>query len=123
MAEKIEESERQSVAAAEVNEALVGDTLETEFTRLEAGSGAVGMDDRLLALKQQMGLIAGGSAERKQLEAGDGADEGDAATASDSKGPPVHEVDSEEADEDGDTVIAEAELLERFKEIEKNAEA
>jgi phage shock protein A len=125
MAEKIEESERQSVAAAEVNEALVGDTLETEFTRLEAGSGTVGMDDRLLALKQQMGLIAGSSEKPKQLEAGDDDAESDgaSASASDSKGPPVHEVDSEEADEEGDDVIAEAELLERFKEIEKNAEA
>ena len=126
MAEKIEESERQSVAAAEVNEALVGDTLETEFTRLEAGSGAVGMEDRLLALKQQMGLIAGGSEERKQLEAGnDESGEGasEAVSEQNSAGP-VHEVEAEEGEDDAeDGVIAEAELLERFKEIEKNAEA
>ncbi len=123
MAEKIEETERKSVAAAEVNEALEGDTLETEFTRLEAGTGAVGMDDRLLALKQQMGLIAGSSEEPKQLEAGDSAA---AETEGSSEKPQaqVHEVDSEESEDDGeDGVIAEAELLERFKEIEKNAEA
>jgi phage shock protein A len=123
MAEKIEESERKSVAAAEVNEALTGDTLETEFTRLEAGSGAVGMDDRLLALKQQMGLIAGSSEEPKQLEAGDSAP-AQAEASSEASAAPVHEVDSEESEEDGeDGVIAEAELLERFKEMEKNAEA
>ena len=126
MAEKIEESERQSVAAAEVNEALVGDTLETEFTRLEAGSGAVGMEDRLLALKQQMGLIAGGSEERKQLEAGneEGGEGASEAVSEQNSAGPVHEVEAEEGEDDAeDGVIAEAELLERFKEIEKNAEA
>lgn len=123
MAEKIEESERKSVAAAEVNEALEGDTLETEFTRLEAGTGAVGMDDRLLALKQQMGLISGGSEERKQLEAGDSVS-AETEASSEASAAPVQEVDSEESEDDGeDGVIAEAELLERFKEIEKNAEA
>lgn len=124
MAEKIEESERKSVAAAEVNEALTGDTLETEFTRLEAGSGAVGMDDRLLALKQQMGLIAGSSEKPRQLEAGDAPEaQAETGAASGAEAPPVHEVDSEEAEDGEDDVIAEAELLERFKEIEKNAEA
>jgi len=39
MAEKIEESERRTLAQAEVNEALAGDTLEQDFLRLEAGSG------------------------------------------------------------------------------------
>jgi len=37
MAEKIEESERRSLAQAEVNEALAGDTLEQDFLRLESG--------------------------------------------------------------------------------------
>jgi phage shock protein A len=127
MAEKIEESERQSVAAAEVNEALEGDTLETEFMRLEAGTGEVGMDDRLLALKQQMGLLPGGSDEPKQLEAGDG-DEGQggesAAAGTPAQGGKVREAEvQEDGAEAGDEVIAEAELLERFKEMEKNAEA
>ncbi|MFH1762546.1 MAG: PspA/IM30 family protein [Gemmatimonadota bacterium] len=71
MAEKIEESERRSLAHAEVTEALTGDTLEQDFLRLEAGHGSVDVDDRLLALKQEMGLIAGpGSKEPKALTAG-----------------------------------------------------
>ncbi|MEJ2540986.1 MAG: PspA/IM30 family protein [Gemmatimonadota bacterium] len=127
MAEKIEESERRSVAAAEVNEALVGDTLETEFTRLEAGSGAVGMDDRLLALKQQMGLLAGSADEPKKLEAGDDDEAGtaDASASGDARDDSVRdaEVEDDHGEKGGDEVIAEAELLERFKEMEKNAEA
>ncbi|HSM04769.1 MAG TPA: PspA/IM30 family protein [Longimicrobiales bacterium] len=124
MAEKIEESERQSIAAAEVDEALTGDTLETEFTRLEAGGADAGVDDRLLALKQQMGLLPGGSDEPKQLEPGDGGDAGssaDAKSSTDRHGV-VEEAEVSDGDE-GDEVIAEAELLERFKEMEKNAEA
>ena len=56
VAEKIEESERRALAAAEVTEALSGDPLETEFKQLEAGDD---VDSRLAALKQQMGLPAG----------------------------------------------------------------
>jgi phage shock protein A len=40
MADKIEEEERRSLAQVEVTEALAGDTLEAEFLRLEAGTGA-----------------------------------------------------------------------------------
>jgi phage shock protein A len=122
MAEKIEESERKSIAAAEVNEALTGDTLETEFLKLESGSGDAGVDDRLLALKQQMGLIAAPAGDKpKQLEAGE-----DGAPASDADAT-VQEAEVEAVEdggeEAGDSVIAEAELLERFKDLEKNAEA
>jgi len=125
MAEKIEETERRSLAAAEVDEALVGDTLETEFMRLEAGKGDAGVEDRLLALKQQMGLISAPSAGApKQLEAGAGEGSAPEAAAGDSK---VQDADIEAVEEDGDAsgdeVIAEAELLERFKDLEKNAEA
>ena len=62
MADKIEEEERRSLAHAEVTEALSGDTLETEFLRLESGSDDAGVDGRLAALKAEMGLLpAGGS--------------------------------------------------------------
>ncbi|MGY8777974.1 MAG: PspA/IM30 family protein, partial [Longimicrobiales bacterium] len=72
MADKIEEEERQSAAHAEVNAELSGDTLESEFTRLESGPGGAGVEDQLLALKADMGLIAAPQAEApKQLEAGD----------------------------------------------------
>src|SRR3990172_1067222 len=39
MAEKIEDEERRTLAHVEVSEALAGDTLETEFVRLEKGTG------------------------------------------------------------------------------------
>lgn len=63
MAEKIEDSERKALAAAEVTETLSGDTLEKEFARLETGDS---IDERLLALKQRMGL-APAAEETKRL--------------------------------------------------------
>jgi phage shock protein A len=44
MAEKIEESERRSLAAAEVSEALQGDTLEDAFKQLETGDVDHGLE-------------------------------------------------------------------------------
>ena len=108
MADKIDEEERRSLAHAEVSEALAGDTLETEFLRLESGSEDEGVDDRLTALKAEMGLLPAGSPEApRQLgsgeddddEADDGSDGTDAAPA-------------EEAP------IREAELLEEFEKLE-----
>ncbi len=108
MADKIDEEERRSVAHAEVAEALAGDTLETEFLRLEAGSDDAGVDDRLTALKAEMGLLPAGSPEApKQIgsgeddddEADDGSDGTDAAPAEDAP-------------------IREAELLEEFEKLE-----
>lgn len=58
VAEKIEESERRALAAAEVTESLTGDSLEKQFARLEKG-GTV--EQRLLALKERMGLLPGGA--------------------------------------------------------------
>ncbi len=110
MAEKIEEEERRNLAQAEVNEALTGDTLETEFVRLESGSDAPGVDDKLLALKAKMGLIAAPEAEApKQLGAGSGAAGGggaddDAGATGDSASPPP---------------IRDAELLEEFEKLEQ----
>ncbi len=72
MVEKIETQERQALAAAEVSAELEGDTLEHEFLALEPG-GDADVEDRLLALKQEMGLLPSGGdgdASRKALESG-----------------------------------------------------
>ena len=116
MAEKIEEEERRSVAHAEVAEALAGDTLEDEFLRLESGGDESGVEDKLLALKAQMGLLPGGAPEPpKQIEAPD-AEAGGAVAA---------EGEAEQdAPEEGDGIaheeppIHEAELLEEFEKLE-----
>ena len=71
MEEKIEEQERESLAQQEVTEALGPGTMEEEFQLMETAS-AVGIEDRLIALKQGMGLIAPPEEdEPKQLETGD----------------------------------------------------
>ena len=114
MADKIEETERQSIAAAEVDEELTFDSLEDQFKQLETTSTA-SADDRLLALKQQMGLIAAPEADAPKQIAG-GAD----GAASDAAPEVEAQVEEESS---GDETIAEAELLEQFKNLEKNAEA
>ncbi len=109
MAEKIEESERRTVAQVEVNEALTGDTLEQDFLRLETGHGDTDVDGRLAALKQEMGLIAAPDAEKpKAITSGDD-DEADeegveAVAEPKTEGPPV----------------ADAVLLEEFEQLGKN---
>ena len=116
MAEKIEEQERQSIAHAEVTEALGPGTLEDEFKVLESGGGAEDVEDRLLALKHEMGLIAAPEAAApKQLESGDedeapdGATEG-AAPAADSADSPAEAQEPK---------IHEAQLIEEFDKLEK----
>jgi phage shock protein A len=107
MAEKIEESERRSLAQAEVAEALSGDTLEHEFMRLEAGGGDADVEDRLLALKAEMGLIAGPSSEKpKALTPGEDEEEEEGSVEA-------------EAQENGDAPVADAVLLEEFEQLEK----
>ena len=107
MAERIEEDERRNQAEAEVNEALTGDTLEDEFVRLESGSTATDLDDKLLALKAKMGLLPSGEPEApKQLEAGGDEGAGDAGDAS-------------EADKSNGSPIPDAELLEEFERLER----
>jgi phage shock protein A len=104
MAEKIEEQERRSLAAAEVSESLQGDTLEDEFKQLE--SGDAGMDARLLELKREMGLLPAGEGP-KQIAAGTDA---------------VAETDEAEAPsrrEERNARIREAELLEEFDRLEQ----
>jgi phage shock protein A len=71
MVEKIEETERKALASAEVTEELQGDSLEAEFAMLEVG-GESDVEDKLLALKRDMGLLAAPEAEKpRALEAGD----------------------------------------------------
>ena len=118
MADKIEEEERQSVAHAEVNAELGGDTLESEFLRLESGPGGADVEDQLLALKADMGLIAPPAASEapKQLEAPD------AAPAAESAAAPIEEADVEEVTEAEAEAIPEAQLLSEFDKLEKSAE-
>ncbi len=107
MAEKIEESERRSLAHAEVTEALTGDTLEQDFLRLESGYGDADVDGRLMALKQEMGLIAGPVSEKpKALTSGEDEEEDEGVEAK-------AEAKEEEAP------IADAVLLEEFDQLEK----
>ncbi|MGH7476119.1 MAG: PspA/IM30 family protein [Longimicrobiales bacterium] len=53
MAERIEETERRALAAAEVSESLTGDKLEQEFEQLGAGQD---VEFRLLQLKERLGI-------------------------------------------------------------------
>lgn len=57
MAEKIEHNERMALAAASVSEELTGDQLDRDFKALESGSTSEDLDYRLLAMKQQMGIL------------------------------------------------------------------
>jgi phage shock protein A len=116
MADKIEEEERKSIAHAEVTEALGGDTLETEFLRLEAGPGGADVEDQLLALKAEMGLIeAPAKAEPRQLESGQ-----DVGAKPDGR---VQDADVEDASGDESDSIPEAQLLSEFDKLEEKQQA
>jgi phage shock protein A len=67
MTEKIEASERKAIAAAEIQEEFSGDHLTRQFEALEYKGSS---DQQLLALKQRMGLLAGGSGESRRLNRG-----------------------------------------------------
>jgi len=110
MAEKIEESERRTIAAVEVDEALQLPDVEREFLALEAGSADVGMDDRLIALKQQMGLLPGNKKGEEQRKLGSGGGRGAGAG-------PVQDGQVEDGDDVDD--VPEAELLEQFERMER----
>ena len=121
MAEKIDEQERESLAHQEVNEALGPGTLEEDFKALESGTEGGDVEDRLLVLKQEMGLIAAPESEApRQLESGDEDDEaGDAAGAAggsegvaESAGPATPPPPEE-------PIIHEATLIEEFDKLEK----
>jgi phage shock protein A len=107
MADKIEDEERRSLAEVEVTEAIGGDTVEKEFLRLEAGTGGADVEDQLLALKAEMGLISApkGGDGAKQLGAGaDGA---------------VQDADVEDVSEAEAANIPEAELISEFDRLEE----
>src|SRR5215208_6064914 len=71
MEEKIEQNERQLKASMEIDEEMSGDRLQNDFKQLEKSAGSVSADAQLLALKQKMGLLKGGtSQDRRQLGAG-----------------------------------------------------
>ncbi len=119
MAEKIEEEERRSIAHAEVSQALGGDSLEQDFVRLEAGSsGGADVEDKLLALKSQMGLLGGATEEPKQLEAGDAPAPAAAPAAAPPAAPAVQEAQVEEVSEAEAAAIPEAQLLSEFDKLE-----
>lgn len=106
MADKIEDDERRSLAEVEVTDALVGDTVESEFLRLESGKGGADVEDQLLALKAEMGLIAAPKKgeEPKQLAGGDGA---------------IQDADVEDVSEAEAAQIPEAQLLSEFDKLEE----
>ena len=73
MEEKIDQSERQIRASAEIDEEFTGDRLAKDFKQLEVNAGANDADFRLLQLKQQMGMLgSGGAGGAKQIGAGAG---------------------------------------------------
>ena len=121
MADKIEEQERESLAHQEVTEALGPGTLEEDFKALESGAEGGDVEDRLLALKQEMGLISAPEAEApRQLESGDDdeTEEGDAAAEgsdglADVAGPATPSKPEE-------PVVHEAQLIEEFDKLEKS---
>ena len=70
MEERIENNERQLKASVEIEEEFTGDRLQQDFKLLEKSSSSVAVDDRLLQLKQKMGVLPSGSTTRGQLGAG-----------------------------------------------------
>ena len=122
MAEKIEEQERESLAHQEVNEALGPGTLEEDFKALESGTEGGDVEDRLMALKQEMGLIAAPESEApRQLESGDEDDEaGDAAGAVESSDGVAESAGPATPPPPEESVIHEATLIEEFDKLEKS---
>ena len=117
MAEKIEETERRSLAAAEVDEALAVPGVEAEFLKLEAGASGGEVEDRLLVLKQQMGLLPGGGpAKPRQIGAGaDNVQDGEVEFEEEQAGEA--EGDGKDARPPAERPVAEAELLEEFERL------
>ena len=115
MEEKIEEQERESLAHQEVTEALGPGTLEDDFKVLESGGGTADVEDRLLALKQGMGLIAAPVEEEpRQLESGDDEAAETASTSSEGGG---------EGSQASGPVVHEAELIDEFDKLEQKGDS
>lgn len=62
MEEKITSNERMIKASTEIEEEFTGDRLSHDFKRLEKVASSASADERLLALKQKMGMLPAGSA-------------------------------------------------------------
>lgn len=67
MVEKIEDTERKALAAAEVTEELGGDELVKEFALLETGGENGDVEAKLLELKRDMGLLAAPETESQRV--------------------------------------------------------
>jgi phage shock protein A len=106
MAEKIEDEERRTLAQAEVTEAIAGDTLESQFLKLESGTGGADVEDRLMALKAEMGLIAPPKPSEKSMQLGSG-------------NTSVHDADVEDVSEAEAASIPEAQLLSEFDKLQE----
>ena len=105
MAEKIEDTERKQLAEAEVDEALAVPTVDAEFLKLEAGVNSIGMDDRLAALKESMGMLGSGKPKTpQQLKAG--------------KAAPVKDGEFVEEKPGARPAGSDAELLQEFERLE-----
>ncbi len=120
MAEKIEEQERESLAHQEVNEALGPGTLEDEFKVLESGTDGGDVEDRLRALKQEMGLIAAPKAEApRQLESGDEDEDGEAEAAAGGTDGAAKAAEPATLPPAEEPIVHEATLIEEFDKLEK----
>ncbi|MBM4185384.1 MAG: PspA/IM30 family protein [Gemmatimonadetes bacterium] len=106
MAEKIEDEERRTLAQAEVTEAIQGDSLESQFLKLEAHTGGADVEDRLMALKAEMGLIAPPKPAEQAKQLGTGNSQ-------------AHDADVEDVPEKEAASIPEAQLLSEFDKLEK----
>ncbi len=72
MEEKIDNNERMIKASTEINEEFSGDRLASDFKQLERAAGSASAEDKLLALKQKMGLLpSGASSAPRRIGAGE----------------------------------------------------
>ncbi len=109
MADKIEDTERRQLARAEVDEVLEVPTAEAEFLKLEAGRADVAVEDRLTALKENMGLLPSGKSQSpRQLGSGE-------TSVQDAE---VELEKGAEADSESRRAGSDAELLEEFERLE-----
>jgi phage shock protein A len=70
MEERIEQNERTLKASVEIEEEFTGDRLQQDFKQLEKSAGTVAVDDRLLQLKQKMGVLPASTGTRGALGSG-----------------------------------------------------
>src|SRR5436190_5853645 len=70
MEERIENNERQLKASVEIEEEFTGDRLAQDFKVLEKGATGVAVDERLLQLKQKMGVLPASTGTRGQIGSG-----------------------------------------------------